>query len=343
MPPKKPIIDKTHIVEMISESLPYTIHDTCWIPTSRRFVVVGSRPRATGALQVYKMTTQNKNQIEKLVDIETENSIRCSTFGATDPIQRHVAIGDFKGNLQTYDLNYSTQKPVFSFKVHNEIINCIDGGSAPGPSEIVTGSRDGKVCVCDLRSEDPVVATLLPEGDKRVCWAVSVGGTTGPSERSIICGYDNGDLKLWDLKSNSVTWETNLRNGIASLQFCEKNGPLSRVTAGCLSGQLVTFDLSDKPEDKGYSNFQQKVKDSATIWVVQHCPQKKDIIATTGGSGELIIWKKNKKSLEYEQLTNTQLTTQPISSFNWHPDKEGLAVMSAFDQTIRIALVTHLK
>jgi len=343
MPPKKPALEKTHIVEIFCESLPYTIHQTCWVPTSRRFVSVGSRPRATGALQVYKTKMGESKNLEKVLDIETENSIRCATFSASDPIQRNVAIGDYKGNLSTFDLNSGSTKPLFSRKIHDDIINCIDGGSAPGPCEIVTASRDGKVCVCDLRSEDPVVAVLAPEGEKRDCWSVSVGGTSGPSERSVVCGYDNGDLKLWDLKSNSVTWETNLRNGISAIQFSDPNGSLQRVTAGCLSGQIVTFDLSEKPEGKGYASFQQKVKDSATVWVIQHCPQRRDVIATTGGSGELLIWRKQKKALEYDQISSSLLSTQPISSFNWHPDKEGLAVMSAYDQTVRIALVTHLK
>lgn len=343
MTDKKTGLSKTHIVELHSENMPYTVYDTRWVPSSRRFVVCGSRPRATGALQVYKMQTQEKDFLMKLQDIETENAIRCATFASSDPIQRHVAVGDFKGNIMTYDLNVDKKTPVFSHNVHKDIINCIDGGAAPGPCELVTGSRDGRVCIVDIRAEDPVVATLEPEGDHRDCWTVSMGGTNGPSERSVICGYDNGDLKLWDLKSNQVTWETNLRNGVASLQFSDRIGPLKRVTAGCLTGQLVTFDLTDKPTDKGYRSNVLKIKDSATIWVIQHCPQKRDVIATTGGSGELLVWRKSKKDIQYEKISSTQLSTQPICSFDWHPDKEGLAVMGAFDQTVRVALVTHLQ
>ena len=341
-PASKPL-PKTHIVELISKGLEYTVYDTKWIPSSRRCIVAGSRPNATGALQVFKMQTQEKEQLMKLSDITTESAIRCTTFAAADPIQRHIALGDFKGQVITYDLNDIEKKPVFQHKVHDDIINCIDGGGAPGPCEIVTGSRDGKVCVCDTRSPDPVVAVLEPEGDKRDCWSVSMGGTNGPSERSVIAGYDNGDLKLWDLKSNQVTWETNLRNGIASMQFSDRTGPLKRVTCGCLTGQLVTFDLTDKPQDKGYRSHVTKVKDSATIWVIQHCPQRRDVIATTGGSGELMIWRKNKKDLVLDKITTSQFSTQPICAFDWHPDKEGLAVMGAFDQTVRIALITHLQ
>jgi WD40 repeat protein len=341
----KVAFDRSHIVEMMSESLPFTVYDARWVPTSCRFVLVGSRPRATGALQVYKMNTQataQSDRILKLSDVETQHAIKCATFAACDPIQRHVAIGDFGGNLEIYDL-LNPNKSVFSHKVHGEVINAIDGGGAPGPCEFVTGSRDGRVCVCDIRCKDPVVASLVPEAEKRDCWAITMGGTSGPQDRSVVAGFDNGDVKLWDLRTSSVSWETNLRNGVVALQLSDRTGPLKRLTAGCLSGQIVTFDLSEKPADKGYASHQQKLKDSATVWVVQHCPQRRDVVATTGASGELVIWRKDKKSLKLEKISSAQLSTQPLASFDWHPDKEGLAIMTAFDQTLRIAFVTHLK
>ncbi|KAH0795703.1 WD repeat-containing protein 92 [Histomonas meleagridis] len=343
MPPKI-AFDKTHVVELLSESMPYTVHDARWVPTSRRFVVVGSRPRATGALQVYKMNTQAKTQserMEKISDVETDHAIKCCTFAACDPIQRHCAIGDFNGYLQVYDL-LKPNKPVFTQQIHQEIINCIDGGGAPGPCEYVTGSRDGRVHVSDIRCQNAVVASLVPDGDRRDCWTVSMGGTTGPQDRTVAAGFDNGDVKLWDLRSSSISWQTNLRNGVVSMQLYDRAGPLKGLIAGCLSGQIVTFDLTNSSEEKGYASKTQKIKDSATVWVVQRCPQKKDIIATTGGSGELIIWKKDKKEIKLDKIASSQLSTQPISSFDWHPDKEGLAITSAFDQTVRILYVTHL-
>jgi WD40 repeat protein len=291
------------------------------------------------------MNTQAPSSSDRLVktaDVETERSIKCATFAACDPIQRHVAVGDFGGYLEIYDL-LSPNKPVFSHRVHGEIVNSIDGGGAPGPCEFVTGSRDGRVCVCDIRSADPVVALLVPEKDKRDCWAVSMGGTSGPQDRTVIAGFDNGDVKLWDLRTSTVTWETNLRNGVVALQLSDRTGPLKRLVAGCLSGQIVTFDLSDKPAEKGYASHAQKVKDSATVWVVQHCPQRRDVVATTGGGGEVIVWRKDKKALKLDRVCSIQLSTQPIASFDWHPDKEGLALLSSFDQTVRIAFVTHLK
>ena len=41
-------------------------------------------------------------------------------------------------------------------------------------------------------------------------------------------------------------------------------------------------------------------------------------------------------------LQNVTLSTQPISSFDWSPDKMGLCVSTAFDQTLRVIIVTKL-
>lgn len=45
---------------------------------------------------------------------------------------------------------------------------------------------------------------------------------------------------------------------------------------------------------------------------------------------------------QVSQLQKATLSTQPISSFDWHADKEGLAVMGVLDQTFRVVAVTKL-
>ncbi|KAI8425266.1 hypothetical protein MSG28_007055, partial [Choristoneura fumiferana] len=75
------------------------------------------------------------------------------------------------------DLEKSCQ--VYITKEHTDIINSIDGmggnTSNCGAPEIVTGSRD---------------------------------------ERIVTAGYDNGDLKMFDLRTMSLRWECNLKNGL---------------------------------------------------------------------------------------------------------------------------------
>ena len=43
-----------------------------------------------------------------------------------------------------------------------------------------------------------------------------------------------------------------------------------------------------------------------------------------------------------ELLASKNMSTQPINGFDWSPDKEGLFCCSAFDQSIRVGIVTKL-
>jgi WD40 repeat protein len=41
-------------------------------------------------------------------------------------------------------------------------------------------------------------------------------GNSYNSEERIVCsGYDNGDIKMFDLKTMSLRWETNVKNGVS--------------------------------------------------------------------------------------------------------------------------------
>jgi hypothetical protein len=42
------------------------------------------------------------------------------------------------------------------------------------------------------------------------------------------------------------------------------------------------------------------------------------------------------------ELQSKTFTTQPIASFDWSPDKEGLCVMGSYDQSVRVCVVTKL-
>jgi hypothetical protein len=54
-------------------------------------------------------------------------------------------------------------------------------------------------------------------------WCVGFGNAYNNDERVISCGYDNGDLKFFDLKKNQLIWDTNLKNGICGLEFDRKD------------------------------------------------------------------------------------------------------------------------
>lgn len=49
---------------------------------------------------------------------------------------------------------------------------------------------------------------------KRDCWTVGFGNSFSDDERYVCAGYDNGDVKMFNLRTMSLEWETNLKNGV---------------------------------------------------------------------------------------------------------------------------------
>ena len=48
---------------------------------------------------------------------------------------------------------------------------------------------------------------------------MAMGNSYNDSERCVLAGYDNGDVKMFDLRTNTVRWEGNVRNGVCGVQF----------------------------------------------------------------------------------------------------------------------------
>ncbi|XP_072169251.1 dynein axonemal assembly factor 10-like [Diadema setosum] len=351
-------MDKPQIILHASKSLNITLFDVKWIPRSARFVVLGCYPRQTGALQIYEL---DQGDVKLTKEVEKPESLKCGTFGAASLKQRHFATGDFKGNMTIWDLE-DLQRPVYSVIGHKEIINCIDGvgglGVGEGAPEIATGSRDGSVKIWDPRQKDKPVACMEPaEGEsKRDCWAVAFGHAHNDEDRCVAAGYDNGDIKLFDLRNMSLRWETNIKNGVCGLEFDRKDIIMNKLVATTLEGKYHLFDVRTQHPKTGFASLSEKAHKS-TIWNARHLPQNRDVFMTTGGSGTVNLWKyeyptsrvtKDSNGVDMgvvgsvSLLQNATLSTQPIGSFDWSPDKAGLAVCSSFDQQVRVLIVTKL-
>ena len=52
---KMEALERPQIIVHLEKSLNYTVFDTKWIPTSAKFVSLGSHPKNTGAMQIYEM------------------------------------------------------------------------------------------------------------------------------------------------------------------------------------------------------------------------------------------------------------------------------------------------
>ncbi len=169
-------------------------------------------------------------------------------------------------------------------------------------------------------------------------------------------GYDNGDVKIYDLKMGCIQWETNLKNGVCYIEFDRKDIAMNKLGVATLESKFHIFDLKTKHPEHGYAGLSECAHNS-TIWGVRHLPQNRDLFVSLGGNGSLNLYKYNypeQRSIKDENnlekgiigsldlLNSKEITTQPIISLDWHPDKLGLAGMVALDQSVKIYLCTRL-
>eukprot|EP01112_Ceratiomyxa_fruticulosa_P005290 TRINITY_DN158_c1_g1_i1.p1 TRINITY_DN158_c1_g1~~TRINITY_DN158_c1_g1_i1.p1 ORF type:complete len:351 (-),score=61.20 TRINITY_DN158_c1_g1_i1:72-1124(-) len=343
------------IITHISKSLSITVYDVKWVPVSSKFVCVGSFPRGTGTIKVFDLNSDGN--LKTIHEVEKPSAFKCSSFGASFVEQRHLATGDFEGKLSVWDLE-RTDAPVYSVNAHKEIIHSLDGiggiiGS--GAPEIVTGSRDGRVCVWDTRQKEKPVAFF--ERGKSDCWSVSFGNSYNADERMVVAGYDKGDLVMFDLRTNTPFWETNVGKGICGIEFDRKDIEMNKMIVTSLDSSFKIFDLRTKHPEKGFAALTTSAHES-TVWTGRHLPQNREIFATTGGNGDFNLYKysypahRRRKDPESKQdmgvagtvslLNSASLSSLPVVCLDWNVEKEGLCVVGSLDQSVKVLIVTKL-
>ena len=356
------------------QSIEFTPHDTKWMPSSARFVSCGITPGGKGALSLFEL---GRGELKTSLDCMSihDNGIKCATFGASSLEDRNLAFGDYNGGLCIWDIERCASSSdgkgkctlsgksmeIFSVEAHNGIINAIDGVGGidheHGAPEIVTGGRDGCVKVWDPRVNNPVICLEPENRTSRDCWTVAFGDSYNNEDRCICAGFDNGDVKLFDLRTSSLRWESNCNNGVTSLEFDRKDIEMNKLVVTTLESKFRCYDMRTQHPSNGFTHLDESAHRS-TIWLARHLPQNRDIFMTCGGNGGLNIYayhypKKrvekhinDKKSIgvvgNVELLNSRVIATQPIVCFDWNPNRAGLCCMGCLDQSLRVYIVTKL-
>ena len=249
---------------------------------------------------------------------------------------------------------------------HKSMINSIDGAMFDGPPEVASGGRDGAVKVWDARQASKPVLSLVPADhpttgssankNPRDCWTVKFGNSFDPQNRVIAAGYDNGDVKLFDMRTSKMLHEFNVSNGVCDLEFDRPNIEMNKLIVSSLEGRVRVYDLRTLHSPLGYAYVEERVS-AGTIWTSRSLPQNREVFVS-GGAGELALCKYQyppERSLKdpqtgeakgvagtVEELNKAKIGDQPVNSLDWNKSREGLLACSAFDQSLRIMLVTKL-
>ncbi|KAI7906335.1 WD40-repeat-containing domain protein [Cokeromyces recurvatus] len=306
---------------LISKDLSFTPYDVKWIPLSSRLCVLGVTNQGTGKLGVYGLSGKH---VELKTETETTSALRCGTITGQN---RHLATGDFDGQLQVWD----TQRfdiPLVTFKAHESIINSIDGFNQPKESqELITGSRDGLVKVWDIRQPEKSVLTIKSNKTKDI-WAVTFGQLRG--QKVIAVGYEDGDIKLFDVNGSKYLWETHVKDGVCCIEF-NKEQLLVSTISGAYIIEIETGKITEIPSI---------TKENTTLWSIRHVPQQPTYFTVAGGDGNLSTFNLQEPFTKPIDVLN--LSKHPIISLDWHKDKKGLFTCSSFDQSIKIGMFENI-
>ena len=210
----------------------------------------------------------------------------------------------------------------------------------------------------DPRIDTPVLSLEPEDGQSaRDCWTVAFGNSYNDSERCVTAGYDNGDVKLFDLRTNRVMFETNVKNGVTCVEFDRNDIEMNKFVVTTLESKFRLYDLRTYHAADGYTCLTERAHKS-TVWLCRHLPQNRDLFMTGGGNGGFNLYKYHyppSRSKEHpkdkapvgvmgsvELLNSRVISTQPIVSYDWSMDREGLGVACCLDQTLRVFIVTKL-
>ena len=88
---------------------------------------------------------------------------------------------------------------------------------------------------------------FVASAHQQVCF----GNSYNDDERCVGAGYDNGDVKVFDLRTSQVLWETNVGNGVVSVEFDRKDIEMNKLCVTSLESKFRVYDMRTNHPEQG--------------------------------------------------------------------------------------------
>merc|ERR1711965_249733 len=112
----------------------------------------------------------------------------------------------------------------------------------------------------DPRQAEPTLSLEPMDGENPAdCWTVAFGNSHNDAERCICAGYDNGDVKIFDLRTSTLRWDTNVKNGVCNVAFDRRDIAMNKLGVSTLESQIIAYDLRTYHPTEGYAGRRDKV------------------------------------------------------------------------------------
>ncbi|KAG0366147.1 WD40-repeat-containing domain protein [Gamsiella multidivaricata] len=304
--------------------------------------------------------------LELVSETEKKTQFKSGTFrsSARTSTLPHLLTGDFEGRVGQWDLN-RTEFPLSTFKAHEDVVNCMDGaGAVSGRPEFVTGCRDGTVKLWDARqnhkeaaagggaSASPISNIAPKKGAKgHDVWCVTMGTSiagaeSGADDLLVAAGYDNGDIRVLDLRMGRPIFEMNIKFGVCSLEFDRRHGGARSMVASTLEGTMHTIAVVDGELSCAQGNWTPlegigmgENGEGSTLWQGKHVPQRPDIFVVTDSDGKIHMFQHGDVKQRIRPLGFCDFANEGVLSLEFNEDLEGFFVACDLDNQLRMGML----
>ncbi|GAM17536.1 hypothetical protein SAMD00019534_007110 [Acytostelium subglobosum LB1] len=302
----------------------------------------GAKSNLKGDIRIFHLddvdpTTPSAARLTLSNQGESSSKLRCCSFIKDEQLapSRHMAVGDFAGNLSIWDIDRldvpirsttmsttattTTTTSGGNIQSHNSTVNAIDCYQ----SLIATGGRDGYIAIWDSRGPLKTSTHSFSHqvDEKKDCWSLLIHGT------NVLGGYENGDLDIFDLRTNKRLSSINMKSSVTSISLNNRfdygsiivGGNESTMTTMSWSNQLFT----QVHEQKGLSKF---------IWSARYSPFKSNVYCTSDSDGNVSLY--DDKVL----VDRIKICDFPVLHLDYNQHKEGLMAAISLNRKLSIII-----